>query len=189
MERRGEHVSIEPLRMEHAAELWPAADDDAMRRWWPRRWMSQEDVEAQFQTLLDMQATGRAEPFLLRAPDGTAAGSSAYYGLSDVHRHLTIGWTFLTPAHRRTAMNTEAKLLLLEEAFEVRGMERVQFDVDARNTTSRAAVLRLGATQEGILRRHRVLWDGFVRDTVVFSVLRDEWPRVKAGLRSRLAAT
>lgn len=180
---QGRTVTIEPLRPEHARELWPGADDDAIRRWWPRRWRSEADVAAQIDALLAQRDTGTAEPFLLRdAGSGEAAGSTAYYNISRPHRHLSIGWTFLLAPWRRTGLNTETKRLLLAEAFDGRGMERVQFDVDGRNDRSQAAVARIGATREGTLRRHKVLHDGYIRDTVVFSILREEWPAVDARL-------
>lgn len=191
---RGDHVVLEALRLDHAAEVWPAADDDVIRQWWPRRWRSRDDVEAQFRHLLKRQDEGTAEPFLIRAigdpgaaPKGAlAAGCTAYYGISEEHRHLSIGWTFLLAPYRRTAVNTESKLLMLQEAFEGRGLARVQFDVDARNERSQNAVTRLGAKREGVLRKHRVLWNGYIRDTVVFSITDDEWPAVKQRLRARL---
>jgi RimJ/RimL family protein N-acetyltransferase len=189
---RGEHVALEPLDIVHAAELWPAADDDVIREWWPRRWHSREDVEAQFRHLCKRRDEGTAEPFLIRALADAgrdpAAGATAFYGISDEHRHLSIGWTFLLAPYRRSAVNTETKLLLLEEAFERRGLARVQFDVDSRNLRSQTAVARIGARREGVLRKHRVLWNGYLRDTVVFSVTADEWPDVKARLRARRAA-
>lgn len=181
----GQNVALEPLTVEHAAELWPAADDPAIATLWPRRWASQEDVERQF---LALTTTPACEPFLVRhKASGAAAGSTAYYNVSDEHLHLSLGWTFYTKPFRRTAVNTEAKLLLLAHAFEKRRMERVQFDVDGRNLRSQEAVLRLGATREGVLRRHRVLWDDYIRDTHIFSILREEWPTVKAKLEARLS--
>ncbi len=182
----GTHVTLEPLQPEHATELWPAADDDAIRTLWPRRWQSVEDVGDQFRMLMEWQSQGNAEPYLIRTNEGKAAGSTVLYSIDAMHRSATIGWTFVVTPFRRTAVNTEAKLLMLTHAFEDLGLERVQFDVDARNKNSQKAVERIGATREGVLRRHKVLWDGFVRDTVVFSITRDEWPRVKAGLEERL---
>lgn len=176
-------VTLEPLALEHAAELWPAVQDADMAKLWPRRWQTQADVESQFGKLLRQQRDGIAEPFLVRA-DGVAAGSTSFYNIND--GSVSLGWTFYAPPFRRTNVNTEAKLWMLTRAFEDLGARRVQFDVDARNHQSRAAVLRLGATQEGILRKHRVLWDGYVRDTVVFSILRDEWPGVRERLTNLL---
>lgn len=150
---------------------------------WPRPWQSQADVESQIAKLLRQQADGTAEPFLVRA-DGEAAGSTSFYNMQE--GSIALGWTFYAPKFRRTNVNTETKLMMLTRAFDDLGARRVQFDVDARNEASRAAVLRLGAVQEGILRKHKVLWDGFVRDTVIFSILRDEWPAVRENLTNRL---
>ncbi len=181
-------VRLEPLRVRHAEELWPAVDDDEIRRFWPRRWQDQADVESQFRHLIDRRERGVAEPFLIRDRAGAAVGSTAFYGISKEHRHLSIGWTFLVPSVRGTAVNPATKSLLLAEAFDGRRMERVELHVDSRNTRSRTAVAKLGAMQEGVLRRHRVLWDGYVRDTVMFSIVKDQWPEVKAGLEKRLDA-
>lgn len=176
-------IILEPLEAEHATELWPSVEDAEMARHWPRKWACLADVESQFEKLLRQQRAGTAEPFLVRA-DGIAAGSTSFYNIND--GSVSLGWTFYAPKFRRTNVNTAAKLLMLTRAFEDLGARRVQFDVDARNEASRAAVLRLGATQEGILRKHRVLWDGFVRDTVVFSILQEEWPLVRERLTNLL---
>jgi RimJ/RimL family protein N-acetyltransferase len=176
-------VTIEPLQMAHAAELWPAVADAEMAKLWPRPWQSQADVESQFAKLLRQQDEGTAEPFLVRA-DGEAAGSTSFYNIQE--GSMALGWTFYAPKFRRTNVNTEAKLMLLTRAFDDCGARRVQFDVDGRNVASRAAVLRLGAVQEGILRKHKLLWDGFVRDTVIFSILSNDWPKVRENLTSML---
>jgi RimJ/RimL family protein N-acetyltransferase len=167
----GTHVTIEPLTLEHAEELWPAVADVAISILWPRRLQSLDDLREQCQILIEQAGT---EAFLLRAPDGTAAGSTTFYGINEAPGSAIIGWTFIAKPFRRTALNTETKLLLLTEAFEVQGLNRIQFDVDSRNQVSRNAVLRLGAKQEGILRNNKVLWDGYIRDTVIFSILKDE---------------
>lgn len=178
----GEHVSLEPLQAEHAAALWSCVDD-AVRAYWPIRMESPGDVRAQVDHLL---AQPTAQPFVMRSTSGDVVGQTCLYNHDQDHRHATIGWTFIHPEHRRTAVNTETKLLMLTYAFEGLDLERVQFDVDARNQRSQEAVLRIGATKEGVLRRHKVLWDGFIRDTVIFSIIRAEWPTVKAGLEERL---
>jgi RimJ/RimL family protein N-acetyltransferase len=118
--------------------------------------------------------------------DGRCRGVSSYLTIDPLNASLEIGGTYYHPEARGGAVNPSAKRLLLGHAFES-GARRVQFKVDAINARSRAAVLKLGATQEGILRRDRVTWTGRIRDTVVFSVLADEWPAVRDGLDARLA--
>jgi len=180
---RGRVVTLEPLRVEHADRLWPAADDDAIRAYWPMPLRTLEEMRAQCSHLL---AIPSSHPYLIRTTDGRAAGQTCLYAIDPDHRSATIGWTFITAPYRRTAVNTETKLLMLTRAFEERGLERVQFDVDARNTLSQQALERIGAMREGVLRKHKVLWDGFVRDTVVFSIVKDEWPAVQAGLEAKM---
>ena len=117
---------------------------------------------------------------------GRAVGSTRYGNIEPAHRKLEIGWTWIAPAWQRTAVNTECKYLLLSHAFEDLGADRVELKTDARNAASRAAILRIGAIQEGILRHHMLAAGGRVRDTVYFSILADEWPDVKAGLERKL---
>jgi len=102
------------------------------------------------------------------------------------HRRVEIGFTFLAASAQRTPINTEAKLLMLTHAFETWGCNRVELLTDERNTKSRQAILRLGATEEGLLRSHMVMRDGFVRNSVIFSITRAEWPQVKAGLLEKM---
>ncbi len=117
---------------------------------------------------------------------GAVAGSTRFGNVAPEHRRVEIGWTFVGYPWQRTSVNTAAKLLLLTHAFERLGCVRVELKTDARNTVSRAAILRLGATEEGILRHHIVCADGHLRDTVYFSILAAEWPAVKAKLTARL---
>ena len=114
-------------------------------------------------------------------------GTSSFLHIEPAHGTLEIGVTFFAPAHRGSAVNPQSKLLMLGEAFEA-GARRVQFSIDALNARSQAAVLKLGAKREGVLREHRVTWTGRVRDTAVFSIVADEWPQVRDGLERRLAA-
>lgn len=119
---------------------------------------------------------------------GAAAGSTRYLDIDRSHRTLEIGWTWIGPAWQRTAVNTECKLLLLAHAFDDLGAHRVTLKTDGRNERSQRAIERIGATREGVLRRHRVCWDGYVRDTVYFGVTDLDWPRVREGLVARLGA-
>lgn len=119
---------------------------------------------------------------------GRIAGSTRLMRIDTAHRRLEIGWTFLGRTWQRTGVNAEAELLMLAHAFEELGMNRVELLTDVRNAASRAAIARLGATREGVVRRHMVMRDGHVRDTVIFSLTRPEWPEAKRALCERLAA-
>jgi N-acetyltransferase len=121
------------------------------------------------------------------AATGRAIGSSRFLDIAPEHGRLEIGWTWIAPSHQRTATNTEAKLLQLRYAFDELGATRVALKTDERNERSQAAIARLGAVREGVLRHQFRMPDGFMRSSVYFSVLADEWPAVKAGLVARLA--
>jgi RimJ/RimL family protein N-acetyltransferase len=121
------------------------------------------------------------------ATTGRAVGSSRFGDIAPEHGRVEIGWTWIAPSHQRNATNTEAKLLQLTYAFDELGATRVALKTDGRNLRSQAAIERLGAQREGALRRHMRMPDGFIRDTVYFSILSDEWPAVKARLEERLS--
>jgi N-acetyltransferase len=118
--------------------------------------------------------------------DNKIVGSTRFYEIHPDHQRLAIGYTWYTPNVWGTTVNPECKLLLLRYAFDILRANRIEFFIDARNDRSRAAIQKLGATQEGILRKHIVLDDHFVRDTVVYSILKDEWPTVLSNLEKRL---
>jgi RimJ/RimL family protein N-acetyltransferase len=136
-----------------------------------------------------MQATGTDVPYAtVRCADGCAVGSTRFLDIRRPHRALEIGWTWLTPAAQRSAVNTEAKYLMLCHAFEGQGAVRLQLKTDERNAQSRAAITRLGAVFEGVLRNYQTrAHDGYVRNTAMFSITNTEWPAVKARLQARLA--
>jgi len=119
---------------------------------------------------------------------GRAVGSTRFGDIAPEHGHVEIGWTWIAPSHQRSATNTEAKLLQLTYAFDELGATRVALKTDGRNSRSQAAIERLGAQREGALRRHMRMPDGFMRDTVYFSILDEEWPSVKARLEERLGS-
>jgi RimJ/RimL family protein N-acetyltransferase len=138
------------------------------------------DAEAAF-------AAGRELAFAtIDAETETVAGSTRFRMIEAAHRRLEIGFTFLGASDQRTHVNTAAKLLMLEHAFDVWAVNRVELLTDVLNERSRAAISRLGAQQEGVLRNHMVMPDGRVRDSAVYSVCRPEWPGVQAALRDRL---
>jgi RimJ/RimL family protein N-acetyltransferase len=133
------------------------------------------------------QAQGRILPFVVRDAAGDIVGSTRFYDLEPTVPRVSIGYTWYAPRVQRTGLNTEAKLLLLTHAFETLGCISVVFETSWFNQRSRAAIARLGAKQDGVLRNHRRHADGSPRDTVIFSILDNEWPAVKRNLLSRLA--
>jgi len=185
----GGHVRLEPLATGHASSLFLASQTPEIWRWLPlRMFAGVEEVTAWIAEALRTQETGSEVAFaIVRRSDGVAVGSTRYLDIRRLHRTLEIGWTWLARDAQRTAINTEAKFLLLSHAFEVHGAVRVQLKTDERNEQSRAAITRLGAVFEGILRNYQTrAHDGYVRNTAMFSITAAEWPAVKAGLMARL---
>lgn len=184
----GERVRLEPLGMEHADALFAAANHPELWRITMSKIASRADAENYIRDALVAQDAGAALAFatLLRA-DNRVIGSTRFGNYDAANRRVEIGWTWLTPALQRTGANVEAKLLMLEHAFDVLRLNRVEFKTDVVNERSRAALRGIGATEEGVLRRHMVLWNGRIRDTVYFSIIREEWPAVRARLKERLA--
>ncbi|HEX6964412.1 MAG TPA: GNAT family protein [Gemmatimonadaceae bacterium] len=184
----GRHVRLEPLALAHHADLCAVGLDDELWRFTVSRIRSADEMHAYIESALHAQTTGTALPFAtIDRASGRAVGSTRFGNISVVDRRVEIGWTWLGRAYQRTALNTEAKYLMLRHAFEVLGCIRVELKTDVLNVRSRAAILRLGAIEEGILRRHTVTASGRVRDTVYYSILDDEWPSVKTRLEARLA--
>lgn len=181
----GEHVVLEPAAERHHPDLLAAGQDDRVWDWlpWPR-----PETEADVAAML----TGERElalPFAqVDAASGRAIGITTYRDIDARHRTLEIGGTWLGRPWWRTAINTEAKLLCLGHAFEALGANRVAIKTDIRNERSQAAIARLGAVREGVLRHQYVRRDGSLRDTVLYSIVPDEWPQVRSTLRERLAA-
>ncbi len=184
---RGRHVQLEALAREHADGLRAAAADGELWKLWFTSVPSPEATESYIDTALASQAEGRALPFVVRDADGVVVGSTRYGNIESAHRRVEIGWTWYAQRVQRTALNTEAKRLLLTHAFERMDCIAVEFRTHWHNHRSRAAIARLGAKQDGVLRNHMIMPDGGVRDTVVFSIIASEWPAVKQGLDFRLA--
>jgi RimJ/RimL family protein N-acetyltransferase len=184
----GRHVRLEPLARRHAEDLFEVGQDETI---WP--YMSRpplksvEDTRAWIDQALEVTATDTQIPFaIIERASGKAIGSTRYMDIRRNDRGLEIGWTWVGTAFQRTTVNTECKYLLLRHAFEKLGAVRVQLKTDLRNLRSQRAIERLGAVREGVLRKHRVLWDGFIRDTVYYSVIESEWPEVKRRLEDLL---
>jgi RimJ/RimL family protein N-acetyltransferase len=183
---RGEHVALEPLATAHADGLRAAVQDGELWRLWYTSTPAPDTVETYIEGALDMQASGHALPFVVRDAQGTVVGTTRYYDLDPAVPRLSIGYTWYAQGVQRTGLNTEAKLLLLEHAFETLGCIAVAFETSWFNHASRTAIARLGAKQDGVLRNHRRHGDGSPRDTVVFSIIDGEWPAVKRSLRHKL---
>lgn len=185
----GRVVCLEPLQREHASLFWAAAKDSANEifKWFPVAVKSEADFEQFVSQALDEQARGVSVPFATVARNtGEVVGGTRFMNIDRANRRVEIGATWIVPAWQRTAVNTEAKYLMLRHAFEVWNCLRVELKTDALNERSRAAILRLGAQQEGIFRKHMVTDSGRIRDSVYFSIVDTEWPAVKSRLEAAL---
>jgi RimJ/RimL family protein N-acetyltransferase len=183
----GELVRLEPLSHGHLAGLVEAGRDPRVWTWMPADGSTPQGMAAIVESAIAARETGTMLPFvtIVRAAD-RIVGSSRYMNLVPADLRLEIGWTWIDPAYQRTAINTEAKLLMLGHAFDDLGCRRVELKTDALNEQSRAAILGIGATFEGIFRRHMVMAGGRARDTAYYSILDEEWPAVRDLLRARL---
>lgn len=175
---------VAPLLVEHAAELLPFSPPETFR------YFNARPADASLRAFRDFLDAGLADAsrwaFIVRdAATGAALGSSSFLDLRPAHRGLEIGCTWYAPAVRGTRVNPVCKFLLLEHAFGAMDAARVQLKCDDRNEHSKRAIARTGARFEGVLRKHMILPDGFVRDTAMFSIIREEWPTVREGLVAR----
>ena len=183
----GSHVRLEPLREQHYEALCPAGADPDLWRWYPAPAFTPEQMKDYVRAALDAQAAGTALPFVtIERSSAALIGSTRFMNIDKPNRRVEIGSTWIVKPWQRTAINTEAKYLMLRHAFETLGCIRVEFKTDALNHQSRNAILRIGATEEGTFRQHIVTWTGRLRDSVYFSILDKEWPRVKSALEERL---
>jgi RimJ/RimL family protein N-acetyltransferase len=184
----GTHVRLEPLELRHVGDLAEAGADPEVWRWMPFRPPAGEaDMQAIVDTLLARAAAGVQVPFAqVETAGGRAVGMTTYMDISLADRRIEVGSTWLGRPWWRTAVNTEAKLLLLGHAFEGLGLNRVTLKTDHRNERSQAAIVRIGGVREGVLREHVVRPDGTLRDTVYFSILAREWRGVRERLAGRL---
>lgn len=183
---KGRHVSLVPLSADHAAGLRRARDHEGLENLWFTNTPSVEGVEGYVAAALQAQAEGKVLPFAVLDADGEVVGTTRFYGFEPEVPRLSIGYTWYAPRVQRSGVNTEAKLLLLRHAFETLGCICVTFETSSHNARSRAAIARLGAKQDGILRHHKRHADGSPRDTVVFSIIDSEWPEVQRGLLAKL---
>jgi RimJ/RimL family protein N-acetyltransferase len=184
----GRHVRLEPLALHHLDALCEIGLDEDIWRWIPFQIRTRDDMLGYIKTALKLQADGTALPFATvdRGTD-RVAGSTRYMNIDKPNRHVEIGSTWIGRQWQRTAVNTEAKYLMLRHAFEQLGCHRVELKTDVLNERSRNAILRIGAKHEGVFRKHVVCDSGRVRDSAWFSIIDPEWPEVKAALELKLA--
>jgi RimJ/RimL family protein N-acetyltransferase len=186
----GSVVRLEPVRREHAELFWDVAKSDleGIFRWIPYSMKTPRDVDRLIDKAFEEQERGESIVFAtVERQSGRTIGSTRFMNIDFANRCVEIGSTWIAPAWQRTGVNTEAKYLMLRHAFEVWNCMRVELKTDALNQKSRNAILRIGAKEEGTLRRHLITWSGRVRDTVYFSILDDEWGGVKARLEAMRA--
>jgi N-acetyltransferase len=186
----GKVVRLEPLGRRHEEGLFEAAKDERIWRWMPYDASESGDTfHAWLEDALAASEAGTEGAFAtVDVQTGRHVGSTRYLALRPDHRVLEIGWTWLSPACWQTGANVEAKLLMLEHAFEDLGCLRVEFKTDARNERSRAALAALPAQFEGVFRKHMLVRGGERRDSAYYSIIDDEWPEVRMNLRRRLDA-
>jgi len=186
----GRYVRLEPLRPEHATLLWEVAKDHLadLFQWIPYQLNSLEDFQAFNRQVLEEQARGLTVPFsTIERGSNQVVGTTRFMNMDLANRKVEIGSTWIAPRWQRTAVNTEAKYLMLCHAFDVWKCFRIELKTDALNQRSRQAILRLGAKEEGTLRKHMLTYSGRQRDSVYFSILDTEWPSVKSRLGAALA--
>lgn len=184
----GEHIELRPLLETHAADLVAAAADGELWSLKVTVVPGPETVDGYVATALKGREAGTVMPFVIvRRDTNRIVGSTRFWKIDRANRKLEIGHTWLSASAQRSSINTEAKHLLLTYAFEVMHCVRVQFTTDELNEKSRAAILRIGAKQEGIVRHERIMPDGRKRNSVRFSIIDTEWLEVKALLEARLA--
>ncbi|WP_277979401.1 GNAT family N-acetyltransferase [Sphingomonas phyllosphaerae] len=177
----GQHVVLRPLTLHDAPALAAAAGDGDLTELFFANVSGLTDPDAFVAAALRERDFGRALPFAVETPDGRVVGLTRFMRMSEAHRRVEIGGTFYARSVQRTGVNTEAKLLLLGHAFDALGCQVVQIRTDWFNKRSQAAIERLGAKRDGVLRSHQ-LFNGRVRDLVVYSIIASEWPGVRTNI-------
>lgn len=183
----GERVILEPMKLEHIAALSVAVCDGELWRLWYTNVPHPDEMKAYVEAAIADEARGEALAYIVRDKfTGEVVGATRIMAWDQPNRRLEIGHTWYAKSAQQTGINTEAKYLLLSYAFETLDVMAVEFRTHWHNQRSREAITRIGAKQDGVLRNHRLLKDGTVRDTVVYSIIDSEWPDVKQQLRSRM---
>ncbi|KXF89168.1 GNAT family N-acetyltransferase [Phaeobacter inhibens] len=178
----GKTVSLTPLLPDHASDLAEAAADGDLHRLWYTTVPAPQDIGTEISRRLDLQDSGSMAPFAILDSTGRAVGMTTYMNIDAANHRLEIGSTWYRKAVQRSGINTECKRLLLTHAFETLGAIAVEFRTHRLNRQSRAAIERLGAQLDGILRAHMILANGTLRDTAVYSITAAEWPTIRAHL-------
>jgi RimJ/RimL family protein N-acetyltransferase len=185
----GEHVRLVPLEMDHLDGLWEVAREEALWRWYPYPIRSRDDLRDYIQAALDGRAAGTSLPFAtIERSSGRPIGSSRFGNIVPADYRAEIGWTWVGVPWQRSAVNSEAKLLMLDHAFGTWHCHRVEFKTDSLNEQSRAGLLGIGATFEGVFRNHIVTHTGRLRHSAWYSITDEEWPPVRRRLVARIAA-
>lgn len=183
----GDRVRLEPMRRDHLEALAEAGKYEELWRWTRSKATTLETMSEYMDEALNDLGNGTALPFVtIDRPSETIVGSTRFANIDSKNRRAEIGWTWISPTFQRTYINSEAKYLMLRHAFDVWDCVRVELKTDVLNQQSRNAMLRLGAIEEGVLRRHVITYNGRFRDTIYYSILDHEWPAVRARLEARL---
>lgn len=183
----GRHIRLEPLRPHHALALYQAGQAPEIWEWLAVEFTGPQEAERFIATALAAEEAGKEMPFaVIWKETGEVVGSTRFMDIDPANKSTEIGWTWYNPRFWKTPVNPEAKLLLMQHAFERWGARRVWLKTDAKNLRSQAAMRKMGAQYEGTLRNHRFRRDGSMRDSVIFAVIDPEWPAVKSGLLQRL---
>lgn len=186
----GDRVRLEPMRRDHLDDLAEAGKYEELWRWTSNKATTRESMSEYMEVALSGAADGNAVPFVtIDKPSATVVGSTRFGNIDPANRRAEIGWTWISPPFQRSYVNSEAKYLMLRHAFDVWDCVRVELKTDVLNETSRTAMLRLGAVEEGVLRRHILTYSGRFRDMIYYSILDYEWPAVRARLEARLRRT
>lgn len=184
-----ERTKLEPLDWQHFDTLLPIAEKyPDLLRYSPSLFGTKDALKAYFEIAMAQRDEQVRYPFVIYdKTTGKYAGSTSYGNISNANQRLEIGWTWLTKDHQRTGLNRHNKFLMLQYAFEVLAFERVELKTDSRNEQSKRAIEAIGATHEGILRSHFLMTDGYRRDTVYYSILKDEWTEIKATVFAKIS--
>lgn len=181
-----ERVRLKPMRRDHLDALLEAGRYEELWRWTSNKATTRDTMSAYMDDALSAADAGTALPLVtMDRASGSVVGSTRFGNIDRANRRVEIGWTWISPAFQRTYVNSDAKYLMLRHAFDVWGCVRVELKTDVLNEKSRSAMLRLGAVEEGILRRHMLTYGGRFRDSIYYSILDHEWPAVRTRLEER----
>jgi N-acetyltransferase len=183
----GRYVRLEPLALSHFDQLWAIGQDAELWKWAPYQIATPDKMRTYIQAALDGQKIGTALPFTVWQTTNQIVGCTRFGNIDAGNRHVEIGWTWIARPWQRTPVNTEAKFLMLQHAFEEWRCIRVAFKTDELDERSQHAIERLGAQREGVSRHHVIAESGRIRSSVYYSIIHDEWPPVKAHLQALLA--